>query len=171
VVAPPFTDTIASQFMLDIMWLAESGITSGCGVHLFCPSANVSRGQMAAFLARALDLPGTSTDFFDDDDGTLFEGEINRLAAAGITAGCGPRAFCPDAPVLRDQMASFLVRALQLPPSAVDRFTDDQGNQHEADINALAASGITAGCSSTTYCPKAAVTRGQMAAFLHRGFG
>jgi hypothetical protein len=36
------------------------------------------------------------------------------------------------------------------------------------DIEALAASGITSGCTTTRYCPDGLVTRGQMAAFLNR---
>lgn len=36
--------------------LAASGITSGCGGGNFCPNGNVTRGEMAAFLARALGL-------------------------------------------------------------------------------------------------------------------
>jgi hypothetical protein len=42
---------------------------------------------------------------------------------------------------------------------------------HEGNINRLAASAITAGCSATHYCPGLHVTREQMAAFLHRAFG
>ena len=38
---------------------------------------------MAIFLDQALDLPPTSTDFFDDDDGKIGEASINRLAASG----------------------------------------------------------------------------------------
>ena len=41
----------------------------------------------------------------------------------------------------------------------------------EADIEWLAAVGITFGCNppeNTLYCPTHSVTRGQMAAFLHR---
>lgn len=37
-----------------------------------------------------------------------------------------------------------------------------------ADIEALAASGVTSGCTATTYCPNNNVTRAQMAAFLNR---
>ena len=36
--------------------LAASGITGGCGAGNFCPTGNVTRGEMAAFLARALGL-------------------------------------------------------------------------------------------------------------------
>jgi hypothetical protein len=38
-------------------------------------------------------------------------------------------------------------------------------------IEAMKASGITTGCGGTSYCPNAAVTRGQMAAFLARALG
>jgi hypothetical protein len=108
---------------------------------------------------------------FSDDDGSIFEADIEWLAAAGITNGCNPpdnTRFCPSGSVTRGQMAAFLVRALALPAAATDRFEDDDDSIFEADINALAASGITAGCTPTAFCPEAAVTRGQMAAFLHR---
>ena len=36
--------------------LAASGITGGCGNGNFCPNQNVTRGEMAVFLARALGL-------------------------------------------------------------------------------------------------------------------
>jgi hypothetical protein len=53
----------------------------------------------------------------------------------------------------------------------VDAFGDDDGSIHEADIQALAATGITRGCAPDLYCPDQSVTRAQMAAFLHRAFG
>lgn len=90
--------------------LAEAGITTGCGDGRYCPLEPIRRDHMAAFLARALDLADVAEDFFDDDDGA-YEDNINALAAAGITLGCGERMFCPDDPVPRDQMASFLARA------------------------------------------------------------
>jgi len=73
--------------------------------------------------------------------------------------------------VARDQMASFLERALTLPGSSVNWFTDDDGNKHESAIDAVATADVTRGCGSGRYCPAGAVTRGQMAAFLHRAFG
>ena len=164
----PFTDIDGNQFENDIIWLFNAGITGGCTDTRFCPSSSVLRDQMASFLDRALDLDPTSIDFFDDDDGNIHEGAINRLAAAGITGGCDVREYCPKDPVKRDQMASFLVRAFNLPFSAVDRFTDDEGNLHENQINTLAASGVTGGCGPGRYCPNNLVTRGQMAAFLNR---
>ena len=167
-VYPPFADISSSQFKIDILWLYASGITSGCSPTLFCPDDSVTRGQMAAFLDRALHLPPTTKDYFTDHESSMFEASINRLAAARITTGCTATTFCPTATVKRDQMASFLARAFALPATATDFFTDDAGSIHEVNINRLAASGITTGCSATKYCPSAEVTRGQMAAFLHR---
>jgi hypothetical protein len=38
-------------------------------------------------------------------------------------------------------------------------------------VEALVASGITAGCGGGNYCPDAPLTRGQMAVFLSKGLG
>jgi hypothetical protein len=164
-----FRDIWDSKFRDDIVWLADADITAGCAAERFCPDGAVTRAQMATFLVRALDLPPTNHDYFTDDAGSTHEANINRLAASGITAGCSAGRFCPDGRVTRAQMASFLTRALDLPATTRDYFTDDETSQHEANINRLAASGITSGCSSARFCPSGTVTRGQMAAFLRRG--
>ena len=168
----PFSDVGNSLFYDDILWMAQAGITGGCGSGRFCPTSSVTRGQMASFLARALDLPATATDYFTDDEDSIHENDINRIAAAGITGGCasGEPKFCPSVAVKRGPMASFLARALDLQPTATDYFTDDSESIHEDNINRIAAAGITGGCSATLYCPSSVVTREQMAAFLHRAF-
>jgi hypothetical protein len=51
-----FSDVGGSPFESSIEALAAAGITSGCGADRFCPDDVVTRGQMAAFLVRALDL-------------------------------------------------------------------------------------------------------------------
>ena len=94
----------------------------------------------------------------------------------GITRGCSTEAarFCPTDPVTRAQMATFLVRAFQLEPEPSNKFADvEEGNTHTADINALAASGITAGCAiePARYCPVRDTIRAQMATFLARALG
>jgi hypothetical protein len=50
---------------------------------------------------------------FTDDDASVFEEDIEWLAAAGVTRGCNPPTsdrFCPDDPVTRGQMAAFMHR-------------------------------------------------------------
>ncbi len=164
----PLVDVLQSKFLHDIKWLFAERITTGCGNDMFCADGKVTRGQMATFLTRALKLPATSVDYFTDDETNKHESNINRLRAAGITFGCSGSRFCPDGVVTRGQMASFLSRAFKLSPTATDYFTDDETNKHEANINRLRGSGITWGCSGTRFCPDGAVTRGQMAAFIHR---
>jgi hypothetical protein len=165
-----FTDLGGTSFRDDVLWVAEAGITSGCAPALYCPTQGVTRGQMASFLSRALDLPSTGTDFFTDDETSTHETAINRVAAAGIASGCTATTFCPGRAVTRGEMATFLSRALDLPGTATDYFTDDEGSTHETAINRVRAAGIASGCTTTTFCPNTPVTRGQMAAFLHRAF-
>lgn len=120
--APPagFVDTDGLVFREDIDRIAGAGITSGCNPPAndrYCPEAPVNRGQMAAFLARSFELPAAAGDSFSDDDGSVFEADIDRLRASGITVGCNPPAndrYCPGANVTRAQMATLLARALHL---------------------------------------------------------
>ena len=170
---PIFSDIAGNTFYGDILWLRNTGITLGCDDFRFCPSSSVTRGQMAAFLVRGLDLTGdTSGDTFSDDNGSTFEDEIEILAQAGVTLGCADGLFCPDASVTRGQMAAFLVRAMGYDDNpAGDRFTDDNGSTFEDEIEKLAEAGVTQGCTDTQFCPNDPVTRGQMAAFLHRALG
>ena len=167
----PFFDSDDSPFRADILWAAREGITAGCATDRFCPDSAVTREQMASLIRRAGNVAGSSVDRFTDDETSIHEADINAIAAAGITGGCAATRYCPRSPVTREQMASFLVRALNLPSTGRDYFTDDESSQHEANINALAAAGVTGGCADGRFCPNSIVTRGQMAAFLHRGFG
>lgn len=115
--------------------------------------------------------PATAAPTFSDIADSPFRAHIEWLAAEGITSGCGDGRYCPDGLVTRAQMASFLVRMFDLPASAVDAFDDDDGSQHEASINALAAARVTAGCEKDRFCPGGIVTRAQMATFLVRAAG
>jgi len=181
VAAPTFTDVPESNiFYDDIEWLSVMEITQGCNPpvnDLYCPNDYVTRGQMAAFLVRALGLTNNGGgDHFTDDDGSVFESSIDKLYTAGITQGCNPPTndhYCPNSYVTRGQMAAFLVRAICLTDDGGgDHFTDDDGSVFESSIDKLYTAGITMGCNPPTndhYCPNDNVTRGQMAAFLRRG--
>ncbi len=166
----PFTDIVGTTFEADIDWLYAEGITVGCAPTLYCPKAYVARDQMASFLVRMFDLTeGADIDAFTDDDGTTHEADINRLAHAGIAKGCAPGLFCPYSGMRRDDMASFIARAIPLTAGAGNNyFRDDDGTTHEANIDRLAAAGIVVGCSQWRYCPTELVTRGQLAAYLRR---
>ena len=86
--------------------------------------------------------------FVDVEVGSVFYAHIVWMQESGITFGCGNDAYCASDSVTRAQMASFLVRALELAPDATNYFTDDNGNIHEANINALRGAGVDAGVQS-----------------------
>ena len=159
----------------------RAGITAGCGAGRYCRDTDVRRDQIAVFLLKALHgaayVPPACTGFFADVacPGTYADW-IERLAAEGLTGGCGGGNYCPQDPVRRDQMAAFLLKAEHgadyAPPVCANAFPDVPCPSPFADwIEQLAAEGITAGCGGGYYCPDDSSTRGQMAAFVTKTFG
>ena len=158
--------------------LAAAGVFEGteCGDRLICPDDPLLRWVMAVWVTRALgQAPETldvATRFVDVDPDAWWVSYVERLADLGVTEGCrtGPLRYCPDSPVTRAQMATFLVRAFGLEAAPSAGFADTEGNTHAASIDALAAAGVTAGCETDPlrYCPDSPVTRAQMATFLVR---
>ena len=177
----PFADVSAAHlFAEDITWMYALGISLGCGDGTnYCPDQLVSRGQIASFLARSFELSaGAGADLFTDDDGLVHEDNIDRLATAGVTNGCGAALFCPGDDLSRAQFASLLIRALEDLTGAdysaaggVDYFVDDDGLTHEPNIDKLRYADVTQGCGVALFCPSQSLTRGQLAALLHRALG
>ena len=171
-----FTDIDGSVHRDNVEAIARAGITLGCNPPAndrYCPQRAVTRAQMASFLSRALKLPAAKKNYFTDTAGSVHRDNINRLAQAGITVGCGAAAddrYCPQRAVTRAEMASFLSRAIRLPAARKNYFTDTAGSVHRSHINRIARAGITVGCNPAgdRYCPQRAVTRAQMASFLSR---
>jgi len=174
-----FFDDDENIFQNAIEAIATEEITQGCNPPFdtgFCPDDLVTRGQMAVFLVRALDLTDNGGgDLFTDDDGKFYENAADRLATAGVTKGCNPPdndMFCGEDFVTRGQMAAFLVRAVGYSDDGGgDLFTDDDDSVFEGAIDRLGTAGVTQGCNppaNDEFCPDDFVTRGQMAAFLTR---
>ena len=125
--APPpaqgdvFADVPAGAFAAAwIEALAAEGITGGCGGGNFCPGNPVRRDQMAAFLLKAEHgasyvPPGCAGMFGDVACPSPFADWIERLAAEGITGGCGGGDYCPGSAATRGQMAVFLTKTFALP--------------------------------------------------------
>lgn len=168
-----FVDDDGLSHEPNIEAIAAAGITAGCSETRYCPGLAVTRAQMASFLMRALDLTIPGGNRFEDVSGTHL-GAINAIAEVGISLGCTPdgEQFCPDDLVTREQMGSFLARALALEPAGGNPFLDVSGS-HVDNVVAIAEAGITVGCveDGTLFCPLDPVTRAQMATFLARGLG
>jgi len=170
-----FRDDNDSVHEADIDKIAELGITKGCNPpinDMYCPGREISRGEMAAFLRRNLELPDAETDYFTDDTDSVFQGDIDALAEVGIAFGCTETEYCPGEPLLRDELAELFVRAYGFEnPEGIDFFTDDDGNRFETSINAMAVHEVTLGCNppeNTEYCPDRPLSRAEMASFFVR---
>ena len=176
-----FTDVTGGVHKPAIDALAERGLFDGteCAEDMFCPGDEMKRWTMAVWLVRVIDEAeppaATESSFADVDFESWYLPHIERLAELEVTTGClvDPLRFCPDRSVNRAEMATFLERAFNLPAADPAGFADTAGNFHEANIDALAAARITAGCQSDPprYCPNQPVTRAEMATFLARALG
>ncbi|MBI5148943.1 VCBS repeat-containing protein [Candidatus Pacearchaeota archaeon] len=177
----------------EIEAIYRAGITKGCVANnkefIYCPSSQVRRDEMAAFLQRALGLPTTPSPFtipyFGDvpRDYWAFK-EIQAICKAGITKGCvsddpstrwkNEAKYCPENNVRRDEMAAFLQRAKGLPLYAGSQIFNDIPLDYWSfgEIGAIYQEGITKGCleNPLRYCPGSNVRRDEMAAFLFRAF-
>jgi hypothetical protein len=172
-----FVDDNRSVHEADIEAIAAAGITLGCNPPTndrYCPTQHVTRAEMATFLTRALRLGAALVEPFADISGSVHAADINSIAASGITRGCNPPSnnhFCPEQRITRAEMASMLARGLGLAGVVEGPFTDLGNSVHTADINAIAAAGITSGCNppdNDRFCPYEYVTREQMASLLAR---
>ncbi len=100
--------------------LFNEGITSGCGVGLYCPKDPATREQMAVLLLRTKNTsayvpPACTTQIFTDVPcSSGFAAWIGELSAEGITVGCGAGSYCPTAANTRGEMAVFIVRVFKL---------------------------------------------------------
>ncbi len=164
----PFTDDDNSTHESDLTDLHARGFFEGCQRRRACPDDTLTRAEMAVLLVRVLALPHTETNHFRDDNDHWAEAYIDRLAASGITMGCDRRLFCPEDPVTRAELATFLDRAYEPPGTSQDFFTDDDDHWARRSIDRLGAAGVINGCTPTAFCPEATISRGQTAALLAR---
>lgn len=113
-----FSDDNSDYFQSVINNLASKAIVDGPSGR-FLPGSNVLRGVMAKWLVLAYDyVSGTrlasSNNYFKDDDTSAYEPYINALAQQGIVAGYSDGTYRPNNPVQRDEMASYIMRTVDL---------------------------------------------------------
>lgn len=147
----------------------------------------VPNGARAAISTQTFcaNVPSGASGFTDIGDTAPHTRNIECLKGSGVTSGTTATTYTPRPVVRRGQMATFVANmidranALDAPgapnlpdlPSAAasqDRFTDDEGSNHEANINRLAQANIVSGQTATTFNPDGEVSRAQMATFLER---
>ena len=184
--AEPFEDIAPEALHADaIACVWAYGITSGRvigGELRFSPGDTVTREQMASFVAQILDLlpdevyalpaPGDETLYDDAEEiSDVHLANVRRLTRAGIVQGYGDGRFGPLFQVSREQMATYLARAIEeaigdeLPR---EEAFEDVAGPHEASVEKLAAIGVARGVGGDTYHPQLPIRRQQMASLLAR---
>ncbi len=179
--AADFLDVPPANLFHSAVWLlVHNDVTAGIGGGNYGVNNGTLRQQMAVFLLKGkygvcYAPPPCAHLFPDVACPSTFADWIEALAAEGITGGCGGGNYCPGNPVLRQQMAVFLLKAehgsAYAPPACTGAFVDVACPSSFADwIEQLAAENITGGCGGGNFCPTNTVTRGQMSAFLSLAF-
>jgi Tol biopolymer transport system component len=174
-----FTDVASSHpFFEHIEWLFDDETARGGFDGEFLPASSTSRGAMAAFLYRFAGAPAFTPPSVHDETfpdvpaGHWFWREVEWVAAEEITTGYGDGTYRPSAPVTRQSMSAFIHRAVGEPPldpPAEATFADvSTSHPFFAEVEWMAAEGISTGYGDETFRPTAPVTRQAMAAFLHR---
>ena len=111
-------------------------------------------GQQIADFFFSGDLPdgGSFSGTFSDDDGSVHEGMIEAIAAAGITAGCSttdPTLYCPNDYVSRGQMATFL--ACLRPAPTTSTMTTEAPTKTTSTASPKPASPSASATANTTH--------------------
>jgi streptogramin lyase len=176
-----FSDVSSSYWAVDYIGaIYRAGITYGCGRNDYCPSSNVTRAQMAAFVIRAMfgeNFGYTQIPYYADvPSSDYFFRYIQKMRDMNVTATTGN--YNPNDSVTRDEMAAFLVRAGQSQAGlSTENFSYTRtpyfGDVPSTDlffkyVQKLKDLGITT--VSGSYGGTQNVTRDQMAAFLARTF-
>jgi hypothetical protein len=95
----------------------------------------------------------------------------NQSCAYRVEARHGPNDSTCNTGLAFSKLRIQWSRSIPVAP-AVASFADvPTGAQFFAEVEALANTGITAGCTASNFCPENPVTRRQMAAFFARAFG
>lgn len=105
-----------------------------------------------------------------------YKDKRDQLAAHVYSVGQVFKIDSTTIEILRRDNGSYIVEVVDKTPGASPdgRFSDDNGNVHESNIEQAARLDITLGCNppdNDQYCPSDKVTRAQMAAFLARALG
>jgi hypothetical protein len=163
-------------------WQITTGCSSAPNPPLFCPTDLVSRDQLATLIIRSMlgdNFTYSTVPYFTDVSASSpFFPYIQKLADLGLTHGCTPTTYCPNGAVPRMDASVLIVRG-KLESLFGDKFTYPT-TPYFTDVPATLPQfpyvqkmyelGITTGCTATTFCPNANMTRQEVSTFLTRAF-
>jgi len=172
-----FSDIATVSNADEIIYLANRQVIKGRGNGTFGPNEEITRGQFAVMIARALNLKasGDATSFADTK-GKWYEKDIQALVEAGIAKGTSATTFNPEGKLTRQQAASLMANLLRYVEFDVDSvlsrtpYVDASKIAEYArkDVGILNTLDIMTGNSKGEFSPTANLKRSQMAKVLKR---
>ena len=174
-----FTDLAGSAYAAQIDTLGVYGVLNGDGKGHFRPDAVLTRAELAALLAQALNVTGQSTDRFADVPADRwYSGDVSAVAYLGFMNGVSPRHFDPDGTLTQEQFIAVMGRLARFLNFHADDYALELTEDDLAAYGALADWARTGASVLTDYDgnmlyapldavdPHAPVTREQAAATL-----
>jgi murein DD-endopeptidase / murein LD-carboxypeptidase len=167
-----FVDVKKNYWAYDaVQKLSNEEILLGYEKSYFLPEEKITRAEVAALLAEALELnvSNRKETFKDVPSDHWAVGAVNALHKQGIISGEGGN-FNPDGVLKREHLAIMFNRAFNLKAAVGPVSFSDvsvQNPVYEA-IRNLVASGIANGFDDQTFKPREDVKRAQYVAFLYR---
>lgn len=105
-----------------IEMVASKGILSGTSQTMFSPDDNITRAEFIDSLIKALGLSAEfDTNFVDVKKTDNYYESVGIAKKLGISRGTGNNRFSPNAQITRQEMATFVVRALELANKAIEQ--------------------------------------------------
>ena len=120
-----FSDVEGSEYAQQINSLAASRIVFGDGGK-FRPDATMTRAEVCALLAQALDLYSTADGYFTDvAKGSWYAPSVNAMAAIGLVSGVGGGEFDPNATMTQEEFITVLGRLVEFVNLDAREFLDE----------------------------------------------
>jgi len=156
-----------------IITLDAKGITNRIGVSGFGPAKQITRGDFALFLVRALGLTADAVENFADvDPAAHYAKEVAVGKALGILQGIGDNQYAPENPISRQDLMTIIARGMQLSGEGADMsgFSDTSlVAQYAYDaVCAMVKAGLVKGNADGTINPLGSTTRAEAAVIMDR---
>lgn len=108
-----FSDASGSAYEKEINTLAAYRIVFG-DKGKFRPGDTMTRAEVCALLAQALDVYSSADGYFADvPKGSWYASSVNAMASLGLVSGVGDRKFAPNATMTQEEFITVLGRLVE----------------------------------------------------------
>jgi hypothetical protein len=159
----------------DVQIASTYEVLGGLDAGFYGAAASLSRGDAAVMIQKLFALPNfspTTPTFADVPASHPDYAGVEAIYQAGLTSGCGGGNYCPDVPLGRAQLATFVVKALGLDllsapqtPLYNDVLSSDPTFAY---VQLFGQKNLLDACGAKLFCPTAALTRAQAAQAIRR---